>query len=102
MLIEPLQDDGAPPEYDLPPPSKAGAIARSDTTASKSSKAVNGKAPEDEEWGRMGWAPRFGMPKLPDDEGNMLDHQTWLEGRIDDKFFGGMARFHETVCGRTS
>lgn len=91
MLIESLQDDGAPPEYDLPPPSRAGAIALSDTTASKT---VNGKTPEDdEEWGRMGWAPRFGIPKLPDDEGNMLDHQTWLEGRIDDKFFGGMAQF---------
>ena len=23
----------------------------------------------------------------------MLDHQTWLEGKLDDKFFGGMRLF---------
>ncbi|KAF2092391.1 DNA-directed RNA polymerase II subunit J [Rhizodiscina lignyota] len=81
-------DDGAPPDYDLPPPSRAGAISRADT-ASRSSKGANGKAPEDEEWERMGWAPRFGVPKLrEEDDGTMLDHQTWLEGKIDDKFFG--------------
>jgi hypothetical protein len=39
---------------------------------------------------RTGWAPRFGTGDPKDDEGpSLLDHETWLEGKIDDKFFGG-------------
>jgi hypothetical protein len=40
---------------------------------------------------RTGWAPRFGNGDPKDDEGpTLLDHETWLEGKIGDKFFGGM------------
>lgn len=44
----------------------------------------------------MGWAPRFGLPGSdePDDEGTLLDHQTWLEGKLEDKFFGDW--YHNT------
>ncbi len=44
-----------------------------------------------ESWvARTGWAPRFGTGDPKDDEGtSLLDHETWLEGKIDDKFFGG-------------
>lgn len=92
-----VQDDGSTPQYALPSPSKAGAIetplasptARSDTSAVT--------APEDEEkkWDRVGWAPRFGMPgdfEDDDEEGTLADHQTLLEGALDDKFFGGKHR----------
>ncbi|KAI5285229.1 hypothetical protein KEM54_000739 [Ascosphaera aggregata] len=42
---------------------------------------------------RTGWAPRFydaakdGIMNDADD--TLLDHQTWLETKIDDKFYGG-------------
>lgn len=51
---------------------------------------------EDARWERVGWAPRFGMPgsEEADDEGTLLDHQTWLEGRLEDKFFGDW--YHNT------
>ena len=37
---------------------------------------------------KTGWAPRFGNPSDGDDEGTLLDHQDFLEGKLDDKFFG--------------
>ena len=40
---------------------------------------------------KTGWAPRFGQGDLTEEEANvsLLDHQTWLESRLDEKFFGG-------------
>ncbi|KAF2186388.1 tricalbin [Zopfia rhizophila CBS 207.26] len=83
-------------KYDLPPPTKAGAI---EAPSSPTSTKANGQAPElDDEarWNRVGWAPRFGMPgsEEEDDEGTLLDHQTWLEGRLEEKFFGDW--YHNT------
>ncbi|KAF2111010.1 hypothetical protein BDV96DRAFT_583272 [Lophiotrema nucula] len=84
-------------KYDLPPATKAGAV---DLPASPTStKGANGHAPElddDARWERVGWAPRFGMPGSdePEDEGTLLDHQTWLEGKLEDKFFGDW--YHNT------
>jgi Ca2+-dependent lipid-binding protein len=48
---------------------------------------------EDNRWARdrTGWAPKFVDEKLTAalrDEGTLLDHETFLEGRIPDKFFG--------------
>ncbi|KAF2875982.1 hypothetical protein BDV95DRAFT_591385 [Massariosphaeria phaeospora] len=85
-------DDSVGTKYDMPPPSKAGAIDLPDK--------ANGHAPEldeDSRWDRVGWAPRFGMPGSLDadeDEGSLLDHQTWLESRLEDKFFGDW--YHNT------
>ncbi|KAI9680981.1 MAG: hypothetical protein M1829_001061 [Trizodia sp. TS-e1964] len=84
-------NNGAPDQYELPPPSKAGAIS-----ATKSQKEndlmANGVIPEDENarWvERTGWAPRFGQGVVPEGDGEtMLDHETWLESRLEDKFFG--------------
>lgn len=57
-------------------------------------KAANGAPPEDDSnWEKVGWAPRFGTGETAEDkkeESNLLDHQTILEGKLDDKFFGGM------------
>lgn len=37
-----------------------------------------------------GWAPKFGWPSGDVQEGaSMLDHATWLEGRLPDKLYGG-------------
>ncbi|KAI5359326.1 Putative C2 domain, synaptotagmin-like mitochondrial-lipid-binding domain, C2 domain superfamily [Septoria linicola] len=71
---------------DLPPPSKEGAIS---TIQDPAVDAPDGVAPhEDDEYGKVGWAPRFGNPGDADDEDDGRDHQTFLEGKIDDKFFG--------------
>jgi Ca2+-dependent lipid-binding protein len=57
---------------------------------------ANGSPPEDEyARDRVGWAPRFGTGDPADDEGDtLLDHQTFLEGKLDDKFFGDW--YHNT------
>lgn len=57
-----------------------------------STKQPNGVLSDDDRWARdrVGWAPRFGTGDPKDDEGEtLLDHQTFLESKIDDKFFGG-------------
>lgn len=47
---------------------------------------------EDLRWARdrTGWAPRFHEEPTEEEkaEGTLLDHQDFLEGRLDDKFFG--------------
>ncbi|KAJ5180862.1 Tricalbin [Penicillium capsulatum] len=53
--------------------------------------ADKGDQDEDMRWARnrTGWAPRFSIEKsAEDDEGTLLDHQTFLEDRLPDKFFG--------------
>lgn len=39
----------------------------------------------------VGWAPRFGQGQLTEAEANesLLDQTTWVESKVDDKFFGG-------------
>jgi hypothetical protein len=56
---------------------------------------VNGHdddAEDEKRWiERAGWKPRFGNGSTHDSiEGeSMLDHQTWVEGKLEDKFYGG-------------
>ncbi|KAF1846140.1 tricalbin [Cucurbitaria berberidis CBS 394.84] len=96
-LVSDADDNSAATKYDLPPPSKAGAV---DSPTDPDSIKANGHAPgqdDDARWERVGWAPRFGMPGSEDpdqDEGTLADHQTWLESRIEDKFFGDW--YHNT------
>ncbi|KAH9860893.1 hypothetical protein IAQ61_010628 [Plenodomus lingam] len=93
--------NGAAPQYDLPSPTKAAAAAMA-APLTPTTPTANGHAPvsdEDAKWARVGWAPRFGMPGSEDpagddDEGTLADHQTWLESRIEDKFFGDW--YHNT------
>lgn len=87
-------DDGKPSAYDLPEASIAGALAAASPVKDKNGKPVaNGLTKDDEaHWvEKTGWAPRFGTGSFPgeEDEGSMLDHQTWVEGKLEDKFFGG-------------
>ncbi|KAG8627318.1 hypothetical protein KVT40_004801 [Elsinoe batatas] len=86
------QDDGQTAGYDLPPPSKAGALA---APTSPTESTANGKIEKDEVWHKVGWAPRFGNPAdKEEDEGTLLDHQTLLESKLDEKFFGDW--YHNT------
>ncbi|KAJ5782088.1 Tricalbin [Penicillium paradoxum] len=75
-------------DYDLPAPESAAAIMAEEATREGEGKELD----EDLRWGRdrTGWAPKFVEEKPPglDDEGTLLDHETFLEGRIPDKFFG--------------
>ncbi|EOA86535.1 uncharacterized protein SETTUDRAFT_114861 [Exserohilum turcica Et28A] len=88
-------DDNGPSQYDLPTPTKAGAVLPPEAPKE------NGHAPghffdDDARWERVGWAPRFGMPgsEIQEEEPSLADHQTWLEGRLEDKFFGDW--YHNT------
>jgi Ca2+-dependent lipid-binding protein len=95
MLIELHQNGGSGPKIDLPPATKAGVL---DAPESPSTAKANGRVTEldDDEWARVGWAPRFGMPgsENQEEEASLLDHQTWLEGKLEDKFFGDW--YHNT------
>ena len=91
-------DDGTAGTYDLPSPTTAGALAAATTPKDRSGKPLtngaNGHmdADENERWiEKAGWAPRFGTGASNESmEGESLaDHQTWVEGKLDDKFFGG-------------
>lgn len=83
-------DDGVDAGYDLPPPTKAGAIA---AASSPTTNTADGHVPQNEqdaqdEYAKVGWAPRFGNPGDKEEDEDMRDHQTFLEGKLDDKFFG--------------
>jgi hypothetical protein len=83
--------DKGPPQYDLPPPSTAGAI---DSKKAEDLQKAEAKSAEEEDehfWKIVGWRPRFGdgVPEDVDMSTNISDQQTWLEERINDKFFGG-------------
>jgi hypothetical protein len=88
-------DDGSPGAYDLPTPTTAGALAAPVKGSKQSEQPVaNGYIDDDEDarWiERAGWAPRFGSGDSGESmEGeSLLDHQTWMEGKIEDKFYGG-------------
>ncbi|KAH8754241.1 C2 domain-containing protein [Hyaloscypha finlandica] len=96
-------DDGKPGAYDLPPPSTAGAIAATPAKDKDGKPLTNGadglidKEDVDRWIERTGWAPRFGdgsSGSSMKDE-SLSDHQTWLEGQLEDKFFGDW--YHNTA-----
>ncbi|KAI5465856.1 C2 domain-containing protein [Mariannaea sp. PMI_226] len=81
-------DDGNGPDEDLPEPSKAGAL---DVPLGADGKPAPDQDPEAPEapYSRTGWAPRLGWPG--DDvleQPSMLDHATWVESQVPDKFYG--------------
>ncbi|OAA64481.1 membrane bound c2 domain containing protein [Niveomyces insectorum RCEF 264] len=83
-------DDGSAPAYDLPSPSKAGAIEVARTADGKP--VADGDAAGDDGGmgpGTTGWAPRFGWPVESSDEAaSLLDHSTMLEGLLPDALYG--------------
>ena len=87
-------DDGKAAAYNLPSPSAAGALPASREVKDNDGKAVASRGVDKEDYeswvARTGWAPRFGNGDPKDDEGpSLLDHETWLEGKLEDKLFGG-------------
>jgi len=82
-------DDGTKADVDLPSPTKAGAI---EVPKGEDGKPLaNGQAgdPDQPDWGKTGWEPRFGWPSDPEHEGDsMLDHSTWVESQLSEQFFG--------------
>ncbi|KAJ9636342.1 Tricalbin-2 [Coniosporium tulheliwenetii] len=89
-------DTGTGPDYDLPAPMKPTLPAQDNTKDPKAAQANGAPPEEDSRWDRVGWAPRFGMgDSTEEDDGTtMLDHQTWLEGKLDEKFYGDW--YHNT------
>ncbi|KAL9050095.1 MAG: hypothetical protein Q9162_006833 [Coniocarpon cinnabarinum] len=82
------QDDGSAPQYDLPSPSKVETVSRASSVRGSRAGSLGN---EDMRWARdrVGWAPRFGYGDPADDEGpNLLDHQTLLESKLDEKWYG--------------
>ena len=82
-------NDG-PDDYDLPAPTTAGALAVP-TTGEGEEQQMNGSYPEEDNWKKTGWAPRFGSGETEEDKQEdalLTDHQTFLEGKLDDKFYG--------------
>lgn len=81
-------DDGDKAAYDLPSPSKAGAIEASAEQDGNGGGKGDELSPE-EIAARVGWPQQFGWNHESALEGeSMLDHQTWLEGNLADKFYG--------------
>lgn len=92
LLTQTHQDGDGVEKYDLPSPPKSATEVLANDAAEAPSAKENGAMSEDMRWARdrTGWAPRFEIPRADEDEGTLLDHQTFLEGKLDDKFFGGM------------
>ncbi|RWA08324.1 hypothetical protein EKO27_g6778 [Xylaria grammica] len=81
-------DDGNKVSYDLPTPSKAGVV---EFAKDEHGKPIQEQTLEEEEdmADKVGWNQRFGWPVDSVLSGDsMLDHSTWLEGKIPDAFFG--------------
>ncbi|BCS23392.1 putative membrane bound C2 domain protein (vp115) [Aspergillus puulaauensis] len=85
------KDDGTPSPYSLPPPRSATTLLKEDKTE-EAAEQKEGEMDDDRRWARdrTGWTPRFVREDDPEeqDEATLLDHQTFLEGKLDDKFFG--------------
>ncbi|KAF1810740.1 tricalbin [Eremomyces bilateralis CBS 781.70] len=88
-------DDGTGAEYDLPSPSRAGVVEPGSLAQAED---ANGALSEEdkETWEKVGWAPRFGMPKVlgEDEDASLLDHQTMLEGKLSETLYGDW--YHNT------
>jgi len=85
------QDDGTGPDYDLPSPTKEGVLP-----PASPNQILNAHQEREDEWSKVGWAPRFGNPADKEqDQGTLLDHQTYLEGKIPENLFGEW--YHNTA-----
>ncbi|KAI9372129.1 C2 domain-containing protein [Aspergillus egyptiacus] len=85
------KDDGTPAPYALPPP-KAASVLLDEKADESTEEKKEGEMDDDARWARdrTGWTPQFMHEETQEehDETTLLDHQTFLEGKLDDKFFG--------------
>ena len=83
-------DDGQGSKYKLPEATTAGAV---EPVKDDKGELISGAQEGDKEkWiDRVGWAPKLGSGVEPFDasEPSLLDHQTWMEGQLPEKFYGG-------------
>lgn len=95
LLKRPTQDNGGADEYELPPMRSATDLLKREEAGAEEGKkeGAEAAAEEDMRWARdrTGWQPQFVHETTEEEqeEGTLLDHQTFLEGKLDDKFFGG-------------
>ncbi|KAI1431692.1 C2 domain-containing protein [Xylaria sp. CBS 124048] len=79
-------DDGPKAAYELPTPSKAGVV---ETKNGESTKEGGEAEAEQSIADKVGWEQRFGWPVESVLDGDtMLDHETWLETKVPDTYFG--------------
>ena len=74
----------------LPAAGKGGAMSAAELAKEGESVGDNQISATGFDYSRTGWAPRFGIP-VPDGtdmDTLMTDQSTWLEERLQDKFFG--------------
>ncbi|KAI1106687.1 tricalbin [Jackrogersella minutella] len=82
-------DDGTRASYDLPSPSRAGAIVLPKDQDGRTIADENDAREEEDLAAKVGWSQRFGWPMDSVTEGeSLLDHTTWLEGTVPDQYFG--------------
>ncbi|KAG5976940.1 hypothetical protein E4U55_007136 [Claviceps digitariae] len=88
-------DDGTGPDEELPEPSKAGVLDVAQTA--DGGKVLAGMDPEAAEapYSRTGWAPQFGWGDETIESESLLDHATWLEGRLPHSLYGDW--YHNTA-----
>jgi hypothetical protein len=98
MMTTIPQDDGTPDQYDLPPPRSASDLIKEEALKPEEDKKEDAEITDDLRWARdrTGWAPQFEKPQTEEEkaEGTLLDHQDFLESKLDDKFFGGERNLH--------
>ncbi|KAJ6151775.1 hypothetical protein N7470_006903 [Penicillium chermesinum] len=88
VITDQLKDLNQKADYDLPPP------PRSATAVLAEEANANSKTQDEEDlrWARnrTGWAPRHHHEPTEEEqaEGTLLDHQTFLEGRLPENLFG--------------
>ncbi|KAJ0313477.1 hypothetical protein COL516b_000416 [Colletotrichum fioriniae] len=81
--------DSSAPVTDLPPPTKEGVIELPKDQDGNTIKTHDPQSQDEEPYTRTGWAPRFGWPADDlHDAASLLDHSTWLESNLPDKFYG--------------
>lgn len=82
-------DDGTGPDEELPDATNEGVL---ELAKDADGKPIADADPEATEvpFARTGWAPKFGAigDKIMDSE-SLLDHTTWVEGKIPDSLYGG-------------
>ena len=89
-VVTDVGGDDSGPTADLPPPSKDGVVEV--TKDAEGNIVEDGAGPggdTEKPFERTGWAPQFGSPnEKSQDAESLLDHSTWLEGKIPDSLYG--------------
>lgn len=83
-------NDGTGPDEDLPEASTAGVLDVATDADGKPLPPGVDPAATEPPFARTGWAPKMGWPTEKSTEAeSLLDHATWIEGRLPDSLYGG-------------